>query len=40
MNNTRRTFLKKEIEEKGLNFIEECLKSSKFKLVFTVNNKK
>jgi hypothetical protein len=28
MEETKRTFLKKEIEENGLVFIKECLKSS------------
>jgi hypothetical protein len=31
MDSTKRTFLKKEIEENGLEFIEECLKNSKLK---------
>jgi hypothetical protein len=31
MDETKITFLKKEIEEKGLIFIKECLKNSKFK---------
>jgi hypothetical protein len=31
MNETKRTFLKEEIEENGLEFINKCLKNSKFK---------
>jgi hypothetical protein len=31
MKKTKRTFLKKEIEENGLEFINECLKNSNFK---------
>jgi hypothetical protein len=31
MDETKRTFLKKEIEENGLGFIKECLKSSNLK---------
>jgi hypothetical protein len=38
---TKRTFLKKEIKENGVNFIKECLKNSNFKEIsFTVNNYK
>jgi hypothetical protein len=29
-NETKRTFLKNEIEENGLGFIKECLKNSNF----------
>jgi hypothetical protein len=31
MNETKRTFLKEEIEENGLGFIKESLKNSNFK---------
>jgi hypothetical protein len=31
MEETKRIFLKKEIEENGLGFIKECLKNSNFK---------
>jgi hypothetical protein len=31
MEDTKRTFLKKEIEENGLGFIKECLKNSNLK---------
>jgi hypothetical protein len=31
MNETKRTFLKEEIEENGISFIKECLKNSNFK---------
>jgi hypothetical protein len=31
MEETKRTFLKKEIQENGLGFIKECLENSNFK---------
>jgi hypothetical protein len=31
MNENKRTFLKEEIEENGISFINECLKNSNFK---------
>jgi hypothetical protein len=31
MNETKRTFLKEEIEENGIGFINECLKNSNLK---------
>jgi hypothetical protein len=31
MNETKKKFSNKEIKEKGINFIKECLKNSKFK---------
>jgi hypothetical protein len=31
MDETKRTFLKEEIEENGLGFIKECLKNSNLK---------
>jgi hypothetical protein len=31
MDETKRTFLREEIEENGLDFIKECLKNSNFK---------
>jgi hypothetical protein len=31
MDDTKRIFLKKEIEQNGLGFIKECLKNSNFK---------
>jgi hypothetical protein len=31
MDEKKRTFFKKEIEENGLGFIKECLKNSNFK---------
>jgi hypothetical protein len=38
MEETKKTFLKEEIEEKGLSYINECLKNQNLKEIYFVGN--
>jgi hypothetical protein len=40
MDETKRTFLKEEIDENGLDFIKECLKNSNLKEISFEGKKK